>query len=135
MRASAASRAFLTCRSAPQITFQLVMDTIDELYDVSEVAFSVGDVASTPGQNMGSAKIFSFGKMNQLEESTVLNLFGDYYRKDVVESPDGDDHGNIRAFIKGGWDSVKFPDGYAIAVKTEMTRPYQAMGFEVIDCY
>ena len=109
------------------ISFQLTMDVVEELFDVNEVAFSVGDVASEPGQNMGSAKIFSFAKMNQLEKGTCLQLFGDYYRKDVLENPDGTDHANIRAFIKGGWEAVKFPDGYALSPK-ELDNDYEAGG-------
>ena len=44
----------------------------------------------------------------------------DYYRKDVLEDPDGDSHANIRAFMKGGWDSVKFPKGLALAPKAKL---------------
>ena len=80
-------------------------------------SFSVGDVVSEPGQNMGSAKIFSFAQLSKLDEAATLQLFGDYYRKDVLEHPDGSDHANIRAFIKGGWACVKFPDGLAIVPK------------------
>ena len=109
------------------ISFQLTMDVVEELFEVNEVAFSVGDVASEPGQNMGSAKIFSFAKMNELEKGTCLQLFGDYYRKDVLENPDGTDHANIRAFIKGGWEAVKFPDGYALSPK-ELDNDYEAGG-------
>ena len=44
----------------------------------------------------------------------------DYYRKDVLEDPDGDSHANIRAFMKGGWESVKFPKGLALAPKAKL---------------
>ena len=116
-----------TKESMQQISFQLTMDVVDELFDVNEVAFSVGDVASAAGQNMGSAKIFSFGKMNELEKGTTLQLFGDFYRKDVLENPEGSDHANIRAFIKGGWDAVSFPDGYALTPKA-LDNDYMAGG-------
>ncbi len=79
-----------------EISFSLVMETIDELYDVREVGFSVGDVVNAAGTNMGSAKILSFGKDNDLEPATTLNLFGDYYRKDVLGNKGGSDHANIR---------------------------------------
>ena len=118
-----------------EITFPLVMDTIDELYEVKEVGFSVGEVVSEPGQNMGSAKIFSFAKISGLEEQTTLNLFGDYYRKDVLSSPDGTDHANIRAFMKGGWECVSFSDGLALTPKTPDSG-YVAQGPNVeIDAY
>ena len=72
------------------------MQVVEELYDVREVGFSVGAVSSKPGENMGSAKILSFAKQSGLSPKTTLNLFGDYYRKDVLGNPDGDDHANIR---------------------------------------
>jgi len=100
------------------ISFQLVMEAIEEVYDVTEVPFSVGETISSPGQNMGSAKIFSLAKLLQLEATTTLNLFGDYYRKDVLEHPDGTDHSNIRSFIKGGWDAVAFPEGLSLTPKS-----------------
>ena len=83
-------------RAPNEIQFQLVMDAIAELYDVREVPFRVGDVKSDPGKNMGSAKIFSFAQISKLDKEATLHLFGDYYRVDVLENPDGDDHANIR---------------------------------------
>ena len=41
-----------------------------------------------------------------LPNNATLWLFGDFYRKDVLENPDGTDHANIRAFMEGGWDCV-----------------------------
>ena len=112
-----AQLASLMGRANEEISFQLVMNAIDELYDISEVPFSVGDVKSEAGKNMGSAKIFSFGKISGLNEEVTLHLFGNYYRKDVLENPDGSDHANIRAFIQGGWKCVDFPQGLALSPK------------------
>ena len=64
-------------------------------------------------------------------------MFGDYYRKDVLEHPDGTDHANIRAFMEVGWDGVKFPDGFALSPKSEggfscsPTRIERARGTQV----
>ena len=118
-----------------QISFALTMSTIDELFDVEEVAFRVGDVANEKGTNMGSAKILSFGKINGLEQATTLNLFGDFYRVDVLQNPDGDDHANIRAFMKGGWASVEFADGLALKEK-DADFGVNMMGFSINpDCF
>ena len=59
----------------------------------------------------------SFATYSKLEPAATLQLFGDYYRKDVLEHPDATDHANIRAFMKVGWDGVKFPDGLAVTPK------------------
>lgn len=70
-------------------------------------------LASEAGQNMGSAKIFSLGKLLALDERETLRCFGQYY-EDVLATPDGDDHGNIRNFLKSGWKGVEFPSGLAL---------------------
>jgi len=81
------------------------------------VAFSCGELASSSEQNQGSAKIFSFAKLNGLDKDATLQLFGRFYRDDVLKNPDGTDHGNIRNFMKSGWDGVVFSDGLALKVK------------------
>ena len=40
-----------------------------------------------------------------LSKEETLALFGGYYR-DVVATPEGDDHPNIRNFMKSGWEGV-----------------------------
>ena len=55
--------------------------------------------------------------MDVEDKALTLNLFGDYYRKDVLGNPDGDDHANIRALAAGGWDAVKFPNGLSLTPK------------------
>lgn len=37
-----------------------------------------------------------------------------------LKHPAGIDHPNIRAFMKGGWDCVRFPDGLAIIPKVRV---------------
>jgi len=39
-----------------------------------------------------------------LDEASALRLFCEHY-KDVVETPDGSSHGNIRAFMGNGWEA------------------------------
>lgn len=69
-----------------QITFTKVIDAIETTYHVTPKPFSVGDVVSAAGENMGSAKILSLGKMLSMSEEDTLSYFGDYYRKDVKPS-------------------------------------------------
>ena len=45
-----------------------------------------------------------------------LQLWGQYYR-DVLATPDKDDHQNIRNFMKYGWDGVDFSNGIALTKK------------------
>ena len=118
MAATAAYTLISMLNSEPhKITFEQSMEAIEEMCEFTAVKFSVGDVQSEAGQNMGSAKVLSFGKLLGLDEETTLELFGSYYRVDVMDDPDGTSHPNIRAFMEGGWDNVQFPDGLALQKK------------------
>merc|ERR1719171_1319049 len=99
------------------ISFDDTMSAIAQAFDETSVSFTVGDVKNAAGSNMGSAKIFSFAKLAGLDEATTLQLFGDFYRKDVLDNPDGDDHQNIRNFMKVGWEGVTFPFGLTLSTK------------------
>jgi len=90
------------------ITFQEVIETVDNNYEFIPTAFKNGDTFNEENQNNGSCKVFAFGKLNNLSASETLQLFGDFYRKDVLENPEGDDHQNIRNFIQYGWAGIFF---------------------------
>jgi hypothetical protein len=94
--------------SADEITFEQVMQVINDNYSYTPTAFKNGDVNNASGTNEGSCKIFTFAKLNNLNEAQTLACFGRFYRQDVLENPAGDDHGNIRNFIKTGWQGIEF---------------------------
>lgn len=96
-------------KSTPeQVTFKDTMSTIDQEYDFTETKFVNGSQINEAGTNNGSCKIFAFAMLHELSQKETLSLFGDYYRKDVLENPLANDHQNIRQFIEHGWNSVKF---------------------------
>lgn len=72
--------------------------------------------SSDAGANEGSCKVFSFGKIAELSSRETLACFGQHYRG-VIADPEGDSHGNIRAFMESGWDGVEFPDGLSLCSK------------------
>jgi hypothetical protein len=115
MKAAAADLVEKLGSAPTTIEFEDTMSAIAEMYEVTEVPFSVGDVVSAAGDNMGSAKIFSFAKLANLDEAATLQLFGRYYRVDVLKHPEAQDHANIRAFMRGGWGCVSFPEGLALS--------------------
>ena len=98
------------------ITFDLSMTVIQENYEFRETAFSNGETSNAAGQNNGSCKIFAFAYLNRLTQDQTLHCFGDYYRKDVLRNPHGDDHQNIRSFMLHGWQGVSF-DGEVLIAK------------------
>ncbi|GIZ51380.1 HopJ type III effector protein [Noviherbaspirillum aridicola] len=104
-------------RTAPDtISFNDCIAVIDAHYAFTPTAFTNGSARNEAGQNNGSCKLLSFARMQGLSEAETLACFGDYYRKDVLGHPDGSDHQNIRNFMQGGWQGVRF-EGEALQPK------------------
>lgn len=103
--------------STPEmVTFSETMAAIELLYEFTPVFFSNGDISNAAGENNGSCKIFAFGSIHQLTQAQTLHCFGDFYRKDVLENPEGNDHQNIRNFMCQGWQGICF-EGQALELK------------------
>ncbi|MDH5358080.1 MAG: HopJ type III effector protein [Gammaproteobacteria bacterium] len=90
------------------IEFSDTMAVIEGNYSFTPTEFRNGDTINEANQNNGSCKIFAFGQLNDLSEQQTLACFGGYYRDDVLGNPEGDDHQNIRNFIKTGWAGIQF---------------------------
>ncbi|MDH5447168.1 MAG: HopJ type III effector protein [Gammaproteobacteria bacterium] len=90
------------------LEFNDTLQLIDSLYQFTPVAFSNGETQNEAGQNNGSCKLFAFAKLHKLNEQQTLACFAQYYRDDVLANPEGDDHQNIRNFMKHGWDGIQF---------------------------
>ena len=91
------------------VEFDQVINVIAEYYKYTPTRFCNGpELVNEAGTNEGSCKIFSFAQQQRLSKNETLACFGKYYRKDVLDNMDGNDHGNIRSFIAHGWDGIKF---------------------------
>lgn len=103
------------------IEFNAMMEFISQNYIYKPVRFvnglGSGAVINEAGTNEGSCKIFALGKLLGLDEKATVACFGSYYRNDVLGNPTGNDHANIRSFIKYGWDGIQF-DGDALTAKS-----------------
>lgn len=96
-------------KQAPDsIGFNDTMATIEANYDYTPSAFKNGNTENAEGTNEGSCKLLAFAKLQGLDEASTLACFGDYYRVDVLENPNGSDHANIRNFMSSGWGGVSF---------------------------
>ncbi len=91
-----------------QVQFKEVIEVIENEYEFTPTSFTNGEQVNAINENNGSCKIFSFAAIHQLAEAETLNLFGDFYRIDVLEHPEASDHQNIRQFIKNGWSGITF---------------------------
>lgn len=98
-------------RSGNPVDFADTMALISASYDYSPTRFSNGQgediLVNDPGTNEGSCKIFSFARLQGLSEAETLALFGGHYR-DVLNHPEGNDHQNIRHFMRHGWLGIHF---------------------------
>lgn len=104
-------------KSAPEsISFSEVISYIDDNYSFTPSRWTNGKTVNEANQNNGSCKIFSFAKLQNLTTEQTLSLFGDYYRKDVLQNPEGTDHQNIRNFMESGWEGIAF-EGEALQAK------------------
>lgn len=100
---------FLTqIKAKNAVNFADTIAVINENYSYQPTAFRNGEFENAAGQNEGSCKIFAFAKLQKLNETETLQLFGDYYRVDVLEHSDGSDHQNIRQFMQHGWAGILF---------------------------
>lgn len=90
------------------VAFSTVIAHIDSHYHFSPTTFRNGEQVNEAGSNNGSCKIFAFAQLAGLSEAATLNAFGDYYLKDVLGNPEGNDHGNIRNFMRFGWAGIAF---------------------------
>ena len=94
------------------VSFDETIAVITENYHYQPTEFSNGLnqqlLVNQAGTNEGSCKIFAFARLNDLDQQQTLNLFGDYYRLDVLNDPNGTGHQNIRNFMQYGWDGVSF---------------------------
>ncbi|MEJ5864995.1 HopJ type III effector protein [Pseudomonas farsensis] len=76
-------------------------------YRYQPQAFDNGGVHNAAGQNEGSCKTLGLALLEGLSDQEALLAFGEHYRS-VLATPEGSDHGNIRALIKHGLAGVKF---------------------------
>ena len=98
-----------------KIQFADVIAFIESYYNHVPTAFKNGEVYNESSQNQGSAKVFSFAKLNGLSEQDTLTLFAEHYQA-VLNTPQGTDHQNIRQFMANGWEGIRF-EGEALKTK------------------
>jgi len=97
-----------TLKNTPEhIDFNALMTLIDAHYDFKPCAFKNGDLQNKAGENSGSCKLFYFAKLHNLNKEETLACFGVYYREDVLQNPDADNHQNIRNFMQYGWQGIE----------------------------
>ncbi|WP_421712076.1 HopJ type III effector protein [Alteromonas abrolhosensis] len=103
--------------SPKAIEFNDVIALIDSTFAFTPTAFTNGEVSNEANQNNGSCKLLALGQHLNLNQAQTLALFGRFYREDVLNNPDGDDHANIRNFMKTGHEGVVFETFPLVEIK------------------
>lgn len=98
------------------IHFADTMTIISKYYYYQPTEFTNGTIINAAGINEGSCKLFAFAQLNRLNIAQTLQLFGDYYRIDVLNDGEGTDHQNIRQFMQSGWAGIHF-NGVVLTAK------------------
>ncbi len=99
------------------IQFTDTMQVIDTYYHFSPCEFTNGKQLNEANQNNGSCKIIAFAQLNNLTIEHTLQCFGDYYREDVLQHPENNDHQNIRNLLIYGWEGISFK-GTPLTIKS-----------------
>jgi hypothetical protein len=108
---------FEKLRTAPEdILFAEVIALIDAHYDHTPTEFVNGAITNQASENQGSAKVFSFAQLHNLNEAETLNCFAEHFRA-VKADPAGTAHQNIRQFIANGWAGIQLP-GVCLTVRS-----------------
>lgn len=105
----------LTQLQTGEAKFTEVIAYIEARYNHTPTAFKNGQQANAATENQGSAKVFSFAQLNNLDQAQTLSLFAEHYAS-VLTTPEATDHQNIRQFMLNGWDGIQF-EGEALAAK------------------
>ena len=98
---------FIEKLNASGIIFQETLDVIESNYNFAPTEFSNGNITNKAGENSGSCKLFAFAKAQNLSKEETLKCFGEHYQN-VLDTPKGDSHQNIRNFMIFGWEGVSF---------------------------
>jgi hypothetical protein len=97
------------------LPFKEVIEFIETGYQHQPTAFKNGETYNEATQNQGSARVFAFAQLNNLNEEDTLYLFAEHYQS-VLNNPNGTDHQNIRQFMMHGWTGIVF-EGQALLAK------------------
>lgn len=105
--------ALLSSAKNNTLAFKEVLEFIDARYQHQPTAFKNGEAYNEATQNQGSARLFSFAQLNNLDQADTLALFAEHYQA-VLNTPDATDHQNIRQFMQHGWAGIHF-EGTALS--------------------
>ena len=110
-----AKETFLQQLNSDEHVFTTTLEFIETWFDFTPSAFQNGSVANAVDQNQGSCKVFALAQLLELTQEQALRCFGEHYR-DVVATPEVDNHHNLRRLLKEGLADISF-DSFPLTQK------------------
>lgn len=104
---TSAQNEFLAALSKPEFMFETTLDFIETWFSFTPTAFQNGRVSNNASENQGSCKVFALHKLLNLSTEQTLLAFGQHYR-DVIKTPDVQNHFNLREIVKNKSVNVEF---------------------------
>jgi len=89
-------------------SFEHVLKLIDCHFTVGAFSFGIGNVENKANENQNSFKVLVAAKFLGLNSDATVKLWGQHYHH-VIADPTGSSHGNLRQFLKYGWEVVRLP--------------------------
>lgn len=102
-----AEKEFLEQLQDSDNQFKTTLDFISEWFIFTPAAFQNGDVKNSVSENQGSCQVLALAELLKLSDQQTLHCFGEHYR-DVVATPDHDNHYNLRRLVKEGRTRIIF---------------------------
>jgi len=98
---------FLQQLTNADFQFETTLTFIEQNFNFTPSAFDNGGVVNSIEQNQGSCKVFALAELINLNQQQALACFGQHYR-DVLATPEVDNHHNLRRVLKEGLDNITF---------------------------
>jgi len=96
------------------LVFEELLALISDCYTFTSTEYSTGVGSASPqlnpaGANEGACRVLAFAALHGLNVDETLCLFAQHYQE-VLATPAGSSHKNIRAFRAQGWEGVRFAE-------------------------
>lgn len=111
-----ATKTFTAQLNEPDFLFSTTLEFVEQWFEFNATAFKNGSVSNTAEQNQGSCKVLALAEQLELNDQQTLLCFGEHYR-DVVATPDVDNHHNLRRLQRDGRTDIQF-DQFPLTAKS-----------------